>query len=164
VNLGLGPDERLGILVIGFNESIDVLPELLDGRNGCAMQGLSFQDGEPDLHLVEPRSSRRCEVKVHIRMTIQPAIVLGLVGVEVVEDHMDCGVRVVSDDMVHEIEEFDTPSAIFVGGGHLAGSHLEGRKQRRGAIALVVMTMTGQSPASSTPKQDDRRVRSYPRG
>ena len=75
--------------------------------------GLSFQDGEPDLHLVEPRSSRRREVKVHIRMTIQPAIVLGLVRVEVVEDHMDCGVRVVSDDMVHEIEEFGTPSAIL---------------------------------------------------
>jgi hypothetical protein len=32
------------------------------------MQGLSFQDGEPDLHLVEPRGSRRGEVKMHVRI------------------------------------------------------------------------------------------------
>ena len=70
VNFGFGPDERLGVLVIEFNESIDMFPELLDGREGCAMQGLSFQDREPDLHLVEPRSSRWGEVKMHGRMTL----------------------------------------------------------------------------------------------
>jgi hypothetical protein len=110
------------------------------------MQGFSLQDGEPDLHLVEPRGSRRGEVERHVRITFEPAIVLGLVSVEVVEDHVNCGVGVVSDGIVHETEEFDTLSAIFVGGSDLAGGHFEGRKQRRSAIALVVMTMTGQSP------------------
>jgi hypothetical protein len=115
VNFGFGPDEGLGVVVIGFNEGIDVLPELFDGCEGSAMQGLSFQDGEPDLHLVEPRGSRRGEVKMHVRMTLQPAIVLGLVGVEVVEDHMDCRARVVGDDIVHEIEDFDTTVGDFCG-------------------------------------------------
>jgi hypothetical protein len=32
------------MLVIGFDEGIDVLPELLDGREGRAVQGLFLQD------------------------------------------------------------------------------------------------------------------------
>ena len=80
-------------------------------------------------------------------MTLEPAIVVRLVGAEVVENDVDGGVRVVSDDTVHKIEEFDAPPAIFVGGSDLASGHLEGRKQGRSAVALVVVTMTGQSPA-----------------
>src|SRR5262249_54301339 len=89
----------------------------------------------------------RGEMEMHVRVTLEPAIVLWLVGVEVVEDDMDGGVRVISDDIVHEIEKFDAPSAIFVRRGDLAGGHLEGRKQRRSAIAFVIVTVTGQRPA-----------------
>ena len=32
-------------------------------------------------------------------------------------------------------------------GRHLAGGHLEGGEQRRGAVALVIMAMAGQRPA-----------------
>ena len=84
---------------------------------------------------------------MHIRVTLEPAIVLGLVGVEIVEDHMDCGVRVVSDYIVHEVEELDAPAAIFVRGSDLAGGHLKSSKQGRSAVALVIVTMAGQSPA-----------------
>ena len=65
---------------------------------------------------------------MHIRVTLEPAIVLRLVGVEIVEDHMDCGVRVVSDYIVHEVEEHDAPAAIFVRGSDLAGGHLKSSK------------------------------------
>src|SRR5689334_3697776 len=84
---------------------------------------------------------------MHIRVTLEPAIVVGLVGVEIVEDHMDCGVRVVSDYIVHEVEELDAPAAIFVRGRDLAGGHLKSSKQGRSAVALVIVTMAGQSPA-----------------
>ena len=84
---------------------------------------------------------------MHIRVTLEPAIILGLVGVEIVEDHMDCGVRVVSDYIVHEVEELDAPAAIFVRGSDLAGGHLKSSKQGRSAVALVIVTMAGQSPA-----------------
>jgi hypothetical protein len=42
-------------VLVGFDEGIDMLPELLDGREGCPVQGPCFENGEPDLHLVEPR-------------------------------------------------------------------------------------------------------------
>ena len=50
---------------------------------------LALQDREPDFDLVEPGGPRRREVEVHVRMALEPAVVLGLVGVEVVEDDMD---------------------------------------------------------------------------
>ena len=70
VDDSFGPDEGLGALVVGFDESIDVLPELRDGGEGSAMQGLSFQDREPDFHLIEPGGSRWGEVEMHVRVTL----------------------------------------------------------------------------------------------
>jgi hypothetical protein len=88
---GFGPDEWLGVLVVGFDEGIDVLAELGDGSERGAVQRLSLQDREPDFDLVEPGGPRRREVETHVRMTFEPAIVPGLVGVQVVEDDMDGG-------------------------------------------------------------------------
>jgi hypothetical protein len=50
------------------------------------VQRLGFQDREPDFDLVEPGSARRREVEVYVRMTLEPAVILWFVGVEVVED------------------------------------------------------------------------------
>ena len=44
MHLGLGPNERLGFLVVGLDEGIDVLPELLDGNEGRTLQRASLQD------------------------------------------------------------------------------------------------------------------------
>src|SRR5258707_2250479 len=60
---------------------------------------------------------------------------------------MDGGVRPNSDDVVHEVEEFDAAPALLVSRRHLAGGQLEGGKQCRGAIALVIVTMTAQCTA-----------------
>src|SRR5260370_8481431 len=60
---------------------------------------------------------------------------------------MDGGVRPSGDDVVHEVEEFDAAPALLVSRRHLAGGHLEGGKQCRGAIALVIVTMTAQCTA-----------------
>src|SRR6266849_8808067 len=125
MDLGLGPNEGCGALVIGLDEGIDVFLELFDRGEGCAAQGLSLQDREPDLDLVEPGGPGRREVEMYVRMTLEPAIVLGLVGIEVVEDNMDGGVRIGGDDIVHEIEELDAPAPLLVSGGHLAGGDFE---------------------------------------
>jgi hypothetical protein len=85
-------------------------------------------------------------VEMHVRVTLEPAVVLGLVGIEVVEDDMDGRVRIEGDDVVHEIEEFDASPALLVHGSNLAGGHLEGGDQGRGAVALVVVAAAGQGP------------------
>ena len=94
MELGLGPGKRGGIGVVGLDEGIDVLSELFDRGEGSAVERLSFQDREPDFHLIEPGSPCRREVKTNVRVAPEPAIVPGLVGVEIVERDVDGGVRV----------------------------------------------------------------------
>ena len=48
----LGPHERLGVLVVAFDEGIDVLLELPDRGKRRAGQRLALQDREPALDLV----------------------------------------------------------------------------------------------------------------
>src|SRR5512139_3189345 len=148
MDLGFGPDERPSVFVISLDESIDMLPQLRDRSERGAMQRLSFQDREPDFDLVEPGRSRRREVEVHVRMALEPAVVSGLVGVEVVEHDVDRGVGMGGNDIVHEVEELYAPAARFVRRPNLAGGYLEGSEQRGGTVALVVMAVAGQRPAA----------------
>lgn len=89
MNLRFGPNEWLGISIVGLDEGIDVGSELFDRGEGFTTERLSLQDREPDFHLVEPGGPGRCEVEVHVRMTPDPAVIFGLVGIEVVEHDMD---------------------------------------------------------------------------
>jgi hypothetical protein len=136
VDLGFGPCEGFGVPVVGFDEGIDVFLELLDRGEGGTVQGLSFKDREPDLDLIEPRGAGWREVEVHVWMTPEPAIIPGLVGIQIVEDDMEVGIWVGGDNVVHEIEEFDPPP-LLVRGGDLPGGHLEGGEQRRGTFVLL---------------------------
>ncbi len=136
MDLGLGPDKRGGIGVVGLDEGIDVLPELFDRGEGSAVQRLSFQDREPDFYLIEPGGPRRRKVEMNVRVALEPAIGPGLVGVEIVENDVDGRIRVGGDDIVHGIEELDAPPTRLVRGGNLAGRHLEGGKQGGDAVAL----------------------------
>src|ERR1700756_5581450 len=56
------------------------------------------------------------EMEVNVGVALEPTIGLGLVRVEVVEDDMNGCVRISGDDIVHEVEEFDAPSALLVSG------------------------------------------------
>ena len=80
-------------------------------------------------------------------MQLQPTVVPGFVGIQVVEHDVNGSVGPGGDDVVHEVEELDAPPALFVCGRHLAGGHFEGGKQRRGAVALVIVAVAGQRSA-----------------
>jgi len=77
-------------------------------------------------------------------MTLEPAVVLGFVGIKVIEDDVDGGVGMRGDDIIHEVEELDAPPALLVRGRYLAGGYFEGGEQRRGTVALVIVAMSGQ--------------------
>jgi hypothetical protein len=50
-------------------------------------------------------------MEMHGLVTGQPEITLGLMGGEIVEDHMDLPIGMVGDDFVHEGEELDPGNA-----------------------------------------------------
>ena len=65
---------------------------------------------------------------MNVRVAPEPAIVPGLVGVEIVEYDVDGGVRVSGNDTVDETEELAAPQALRGRGGELAGSYLKGEE------------------------------------
>ena len=56
-------------------------------------------------------------MKMHVGAPLQPAIVLGLVRVEVIEDDMDLEAPIEIDQLVHEVEKFAPPASPVVPGG-----------------------------------------------
>jgi hypothetical protein len=46
---------------------------------------------------------------MHALVTLQPQVALGLVGRKIVERRRDFALRLIGDDLAHEVEEFDAP-------------------------------------------------------
>src|SRR5215207_3871487 len=71
VDLLPGPGEWLGCLVVGCDERIDVLLQLLDGGEGGAVQGLALQDRKPCFDLIEPGRSSWDEMEMDIGVFLE---------------------------------------------------------------------------------------------
>src|SRR5664280_1668568 len=104
-------------------------------------EDLPFEDAEPDLDLVEPGGVGWGEVEVDVPMAGQPAVVLGLVGTEVVEHDVDLQLRVGmgDEDLVHEVEELAPPAPRVVAGLDEPARDFEGGEQRRRAVTAVLV-------------------------
>src|SRR5437763_5732630 len=77
---------------------------------------------------------------------------------------MDGRVRIVCDDLVHEIEELDPAPPILVRSRDLACGYLEGGKQGRGPVALVVMAVAGELSAVRELQISPRTLQRLDRG
>jgi len=107
----------------------------------AALEATLRQFREEALDRVEPRAGRRCEVKGKALMAVEPGAHLGmLVGGIVVEDDVD---RLVGwhlgIDGVEKTDELLVPVTLHVPADDGAVEHVEGGKQRRRVMPLVVM-------------------------
>lgn len=141
---GADPLEGFCGLVVSLNEGIDLLPDLARRGEAGALEREAAEDGEPDLNLVEPTRIGGGEVEVGLRVGLQPAIPLWLVGGEIVEDDMDLAVGMTGRDAVHEVEELATALMLEVGRLDLAGGDVQRGEQGRGAVPLVGMVIAGE--------------------
>src|SRR5258705_6676640 len=82
-------------------------------------------------------------MECHERVARQPIFVL-LMGVKIVEDDLEPGLGIGSNDFIHEVEELFAATALLVCCLDLASRHLEGREQRRRAVALVIVAVSRQ--------------------
>ena len=143
----LGPFERVRILVVGGDEAVDALAYLPRAGEACAGESLRDQNAEPDFHLIEPRGVRRNEVQVYVLVTGEPAIMLGLVGVQIIEDHMQLLAGVVGEHSIHEVQELHPTPTPVVPCPDQAGGHLQRGKQRGGAVTLILVIESGKGLA-----------------
>ena len=140
---GLLPLEGFGGLVVGGDESVDSLAQLLGRGEAGALEGTAAQDREPDLDLIEPARVGRREVEVHVGVTLEPAVALGFMGREIVENDVDLAIRIRGDEPVHEGEELAAPSARGVPGNDCATGNVEGGEERCRAMPLVLVGKAG---------------------
>ena len=113
------PDEGLGGFIVVGDEILDMGDEFWNALERGSVERLSREDREPDFDLVEPRGVRGHEVQMHVHVTLQPEVALGLMGREIVEHDMDFAAGVLGDHLVHKIEEFHAPPPFVVAGDDL---------------------------------------------
>ena len=86
----LGPDERLGVGIVGLNESGDIGFELLDTAMDAALDLLVGEQREPAFDLIKPGGAGRRKMHVIARVAGEPGFDgRRLVGGVIVEHQMD---------------------------------------------------------------------------
>ena len=136
-HLAFAPLEGCGGLAVDLDEGVDSTTYLVGAGEAGPLEGGAGQDREPAFDLVEPAGIGGSEVKENVGMTRQPAVVLGFVGVEIVEDDVDLLLRVVGNQIIHEVQELTPPAAFVVPSFDLPRGHFERRKERRGTMSFV---------------------------
>ena len=85
-----GPGERLGLLIVLFEESVDRGLEVGDGPEDAALEPALGEGCEETLDGIEPGGRRRREMERPSRMAFEPSSNIGmLVGGVVVDDGVD---------------------------------------------------------------------------
>jgi len=121
---------------------IDLRDQILDAGEGASPDGLVGDQSEEAFNLIEPGAVGRDEMDVPARSAGQPSLdPRVLVSTLVVHDHVDVQVsRDVGFDAAQESQEFLMSVTRLALSEHYAVEYIEGRKQHRGAVALVVVS------------------------
>ena len=117
--------------------------QVLDGGEDAARDHIAFDFGEPELHLIQPRRVRRCEMQMHLRIDLQElSDSPSLVRREVIRDDMDLLPPGLSDDEVHQkCDELLGGMALGRLPEHGARLGIEGGVQGQGAMPIVFEAM-----------------------
>lgn len=133
-------------MIIAVGKFIDMDIQLVNRIERCAGQRFAAQDYEPDFDLVKLVGIGGHVVDVEVPR--QTYIVVWFVGREVVEGDVDFAVRIVSDNLVHEVEKFDPPAPFVIPPHHLTGSDVKRGEQCRHSLPIVVVRLADHSAAS----------------
>ena len=111
--LRFSPFEGSRVAIVVFDEFIDGLAQLSNTGKVGSLQGLAAQDTKPNLNLIEPGGVGWSEMKMHIGVSSQPAILFGLVAGKIIQNHMNFLIEMSGQYSVHELEEFPaTPAPV----------------------------------------------------
>ena len=89
MDLRFSPFEGSRLAIVAFDEFIDRMAQLSNTGKVGSSQGLAAQDTKPNLNLIEPGGVGWSEMKMHIGVSSQPAILFWLVAGKIIQNHMD---------------------------------------------------------------------------
>ena len=145
-DFSLAPFEGRCLSVVSTDEVIDRFTQLFDIDKAGSPERLAAQNAKPAFNLIKPGSAGGRKVQMHVGMTLEPAVVLGLVGIEIVEDNVNFLFLAVGVyDAVHEIQELPASPAFVVAGLNQASGGFERREKRRRAMPFVFVSKARDS-------------------
>ncbi len=138
---GGGPDEGLGVGVVGGEERFDRRDEVGDAVEDGAADGLVGEFAKPVLDEVEPGAPGRGEVQVEARVPGEPSVDVAVrVGAVVVDDQMQLAVTgELAIEEAQELQELLMAVPRQALADDAAVERAERGEQGRRAVALVVM-------------------------
>ena len=136
-----GPGEGFWIIVSLCEEAVDGGLEFNNAAEHTELQSLLGKFGEEALDGVEPRARGRREVEDEARVPIEPLRHLRMfMGGVIVEDHVnELSGGHLGLDSIQEADELLVTMALHTSAHDLTLEHIESSKQRRCAVALLVM-------------------------
>ncbi len=140
--VGIGrSDKGLWLAVRLGEEAIDGGLEFDDRVKDATLEAAAGELGEIPFDRVEPRGGRRGEVEEEAGMALEPGTDLCvLVGRVVVEDDVNqLSGRALGLDGIEKADELLMPVPLHAATDDLAFQHVEGGKQRRRPMPLVVV-------------------------
>ena len=129
MDLRFSPFEGSRVAIVVFDEFIDRMAQLSHTGKVGSLQGLAAQDTKPNLNLIEPGGVGWSEMKMHIGVSSQPAILFWLVAGKIIQNHMNFLIEMSGQYSVHELQEFPAPPAPVVAGLNLAAGNVERGKE-----------------------------------
>ena len=136
-----GPAKGLAVRVVGGDETIDALNQLFDAGERTAADSLVGDQGKEAFDLIQPRAVGGDKVHVPAGPSGQPSLDLRMAGRRVVV-HDAVDVEFGRHGFVYlaqEGQEFLMSVARLASGHSRAIEHVQRGKQRRRAMALVVV-------------------------
>ena len=143
---GLGPHERLVVLVLEPNELVDRRPQLRHAVEDASPHARALT--EPPRDEVQSRGTRRRTVQMQSWRSRHPLLDMGVVVRPAIVQDQVAGLpwRHVSVDDVQELQPLLVAMARITGADHGAVEHSARREQAGGAVGLVVMRQGAASP------------------
>ena len=118
------------LAVVSTDEVIDRFTQLFDIDKAGSPERLAAQNAKPAFNLIKPGSVSGRKVQMHVGMAPEPAVVLRLMGIEIVEDDVNLlFLSVGFDDAVHEIQELPASPTFVVAGINQSSGGFERREQ-----------------------------------
>jgi len=97
-------------------------------------------------------------------MALEPAVLFGLVGVQVVQHHMNLAARVLTHDLIEEVEELAPSAAAVVACLYLSGDDVECGEQGGGPVPLIAMAEAVHGSSIGQPYPSLRLLQGLNRG
>ena len=97
------PLEGDGVLVTRISKGVYSSADIRDRGSIETAKRLAGKDTEPDFDLVQPRSMGRNVMKIHARVSRQPSVMFGFMGIKVIKYYMQFFVRIKSYGLIHEV-------------------------------------------------------------